>query len=176
MTFEEIKKVFIKYNGSLFAMAREEKEAYENYKKLNVSEETVEKWRQEIFYDLWGQLEINGSSVLFNKMYSLLESKHNKKNLLMLRDALYKVNYDNPKINVSISETVLGRKELSEKSGMVFWAYDLGEQEIAKELLQFVWRIAAVQTSDEHIKFRLERAKKKCYLISSKINYLTFPD
>lgn len=32
MTFEEIKKVFIKYNGSLFAMAREEKEAYENYK------------------------------------------------------------------------------------------------------------------------------------------------
>lgn len=79
MTFEEIKKVFIKYNGSLFAMAREEKEAYENYKKLNVSEETVEKWRQEIFYDLWGQLEINGSSVLFNKMYSLLESKHNKK-------------------------------------------------------------------------------------------------
>lgn len=78
----------------------------------------------------------------------------------MLRDALYKMNYDNPKINVSISETVLGRKELSEKSGMVFWAYDLGEQEIAKELLQFVWRIAAVQTSDEHIKFRLERAKK----------------
>ena len=28
MTFEEIKKIFFNYDGSLFAMAREEKEAY----------------------------------------------------------------------------------------------------------------------------------------------------
>ena len=31
MTFEEVKKAFFRYDGSLFAMAREEKEAYESY-------------------------------------------------------------------------------------------------------------------------------------------------
>ena len=89
MTCEEVKKVFFKYDGSLFAMAMEEKEVYENYKLLNISEETVEKWRQ--------------------------------------------------------------------------------------ELLKFVWNLVKVQTSDEKIKLRLERNIKKCYLISSKINYSTFP-
>ena len=84
-------------------------------------------------------------------------------------------NYANPKVNVCISETVLGRKDLSERSGMIFGAYDLGEQEMAKELLQFVWELVTVQTSDEKIKSRLERNIKKCYLISSKINYSTFP-
>ena len=58
---------------------------------------------------------------------------------------------------------------------MIFWAYDLGEQEMAKELLQFVWELVTVQTSDEKIKSRLERNIKKCYLISSKINCSTFP-
>ena len=44
-----------------------------------------------------------------------------------------------------------------------------------QELLKFVWKLVKVQTSDEKIKLRLERNIKKCYLISSKINYSTFP-
>lgn len=175
MTFEEVKKVFFKYDGSLFAMAREEKEAYENYKLLNISEETEERWRQELFLNLWEQLKENGSSDLFNRMYNISENIHNRENLLILKEALHKVNYVNPKVNVCISEAVLGRKELSERSGMIFWAYDLGEREIAKELLLFVWELVTVQTSDEKIKSRLKRNVKKCYLISSKINYITFP-
>lgn len=176
MTFVEAKKVFFKYDGSLFAMAREEKDNYEKYKLLNIPLETVDKWRQELFINLWEQLKENGSYVLFNRMYNIVENKHNKDNLLILKDALYKVNYLNQKVNASISETVLGRKDLSERSGMIFWAYDLDEQEIAKELLQFVWGLVTVQTSDEKIKSRMERIMKKCYLVSFKINYLTFPN
>ena len=175
MTFEEVKKVFFKYDGSLFAMAREEKEAYENYKLLNISEETVENWRQELFLDLWEQLKETGASDLFNRMYNLSENRHNRENLLILKEALYKVKYADPKVNACISETVLGRKDLAERSGMIFWAYDLGEKEMAKELLNFVFGLVTVQTSDENIKSRLERIIKKCYLISSKINYSTFP-
>ena len=175
MTCEEVKKVFFKYDGSLLAMAMEEKEVYENYKLLNISEKTVEKWRQELFINLWEQLKENGASDLFNRMYNLSENRHNRENLLILKEALHKVNYTNLKVNVCISETVLGRKDLSERSGMIFGAYDLGEQEMAKELLKFVWKLVKVQTSDEKIKLRLERNIKKCYLISSKINYSTFP-
>jgi len=155
-------------------MAREEKEAYESYKLLNISEEMLEKWRQELFLNLWEQLKENGSSDLFNRMYNLSESRHNRENLLILKEALHKVNYTDLKVNACISETVLGRKDLSERSGMIFWAYDLGEQEIVKELLQFVCGLLMVQTSDENIKHRLERIIKKYNLICSKINCSTF--
>lgn len=164
--FEEFKKVFLMYDGSLFSIAREEKEAYESYKLLNISEETLEKWRQELFLNLWEQLKENGSSDLFNRMYNLSDGRHNRENLLILRDALHKVTYTNLKVNACISEIVLGRKDLSERSGMIFWAYDLGEQEIAEELLLFVLGLLMVQTSDEIIKHRLERLIQKCNLIS----------
>ena len=156
MTFEEVKKAFFRYDGSLFAMAREEKEAYESYKLLNIPEES-------------------GSSELFNRMCNLSENRHSRENLLILKEALYKVNYTNPKVNAYICEAILGRKDLSERSGMIFWAYDLGEYEMAKELLQFIWKLATVQTSDKNVKSRLDRIIKKSYLISSKINYPTFP-
>ena len=175
MTVKEVKKVFFRYAGSLFAMAREHKEAYDCYKLLNISEETAEAWRQELFFDLWEQLKESGSGELFNRMYNLSENRHNRENLLILKDALYKINYTNPKVNAYICETILGRKDLSERSGMIFWAYDLGEFEMAKELLQFSLELATVQTSDKNVKSRLDRIIKKSYLISSKINYSTFP-
>lgn len=175
MTFEDVKKVFFKYDGSLFAMAREEKEAYEGYKRLNISEEMAEEWRQELFFDLWEQLKESGASELFHRMYNLSENKHSRENLLILKEALYKVNYTNPKVNACICEAILGRKDLSERSGMIFWAYDLGEFEMTKELLQFSRGLATVETSDKSVKSRLDRIMKKSYLISSQINDSTFP-
>lgn len=86
-------------------MAREEKEAYENYKLLNITEETVEKWRQELFLNLWKQLKENGSSDLFNRMYNLSENRHNREDLLILKEALHKVNYANVTICLKISNS-----------------------------------------------------------------------
>ena len=77
-------------------------------------------------------------------------------------------------MNALISETVLGRKELKERSGLIFWAYDLGEEEIARKLLNFVKDLLKVEASDNRIKLRLERDLKKCNLISEKINYFDF--
>ena len=174
MTFEEIKKIFFNYDGSLFAMAREEKEAYEQIKLLNISEKTFESWRQELFLQLWNELKENGKSDLFNRMYNLADYSHNKENLLILAEALHYINYINQNVNALISETVLGRKELKERSGLIFWAYDLGEEEIARKLLNFVKDLLKVEASDNRIKLRLERDLKKCNLISEKINYFDF--
>lgn len=173
MTLEDAKKAFMKYDGSLFAMAREEKETYESYQLLNIPDEMADKWRQELFLDVWEQLKENGSSALFHRMYHLSESRHDKENLFILRDALHKVNYQTPKENASIAETVLGRKALSERSGMVFWAYDLDEHELAEELLQLVMELVAVPTSDEKIRERLERVRKKCDQIRAELKLST---
>ena len=45
MTFDEAKKLYINCNCSLFVMAREEKEAYDEYRLLNISRTTEEEWR-----------------------------------------------------------------------------------------------------------------------------------
>ncbi len=175
MTLNEVKKTFFRYDGSLFAMAGEEKEAYESYKLLNISEEMAEAWRQELFFDLWEQLKESGSGELFNRMYNLSENRHSREDLLILKEALHKVNYTDSKVNAYICEAILGRKDLSERSGMIFWAYDLGEFEMAKELLRFSQDLATVQTSDKNVKSRLDRIITKSYLISSEVNDSTFP-
>lgn len=89
---------------------------------------------------------------------------------MILKEALNKVSYTNPEVNACIVETVLGRKDLSQRSGMIFWAHDLGDQKLAKELLQFVMKLLTVRTSDEKLKSRLDRNIRTCYLISSNIN------
>lgn len=80
-----------------------------------------------------------------------------------MKEVLNEVNYENPIINACISETVLGRKDISERSGMVFGAYDLNEKEIAKELLQFVMNLLSIQVSDEKIMSRFERDIKNIF-------------
>ena len=55
MTFEEVKKAFFRYDGSLFAMAREEKEAYESYKLLNIPEPLIWKIKSECIWRCWDE-------------------------------------------------------------------------------------------------------------------------
>lgn len=118
MLMNEAKEIYFKYDCSLFAMAREENILYEEFKFLNIADTTLDEWKQEKFLSLWQQLKESGSSNLFNRMYNLTENNHNRENLLILKEALYKVKYDSFKTNAYISEIILGRKVFFERSGM----------------------------------------------------------
>lgn len=170
MTIDEAKELFFRYNCSLFAMAREEKEAYENYKKLNISSSTENKWKKELFISLAKQLKISGESELFNRMYNLSDNQHDKERLVALIQALNEVVLKDSKTIAIVCETVLGRKALSERTGMVFWAYDLGEQEIAKKLLMFVWVLLSKHKVETNLQARYERDIKKCSMINSELS------
>lgn len=167
MTIEEAKKLYFKYDCSLFAMARENKNAYENYKTLKLSNAIEQEWNQELFFILWEQLKETGESVFFNRMHHLTEKFHNRESLIIMKEALNFIKYDNLENKVCISETVIGRKEITVRSGMIFWAYDLGEKELAVELLRFVMNLLNSETSDEEIRSRIERDMKKCVMMDS---------
>lgn len=170
MTISEAKELYFKYDCSLFAIAREEKEAYENYRNLNVSNVIENGWKKELFIILAQQLKTSGESELFNRMYNLSENQHDKENLIILRQALSDVVFKDFETIACVSETVLGRKEVSLRSGMVFWAYDLGEREIAKELLMFIWNLLGNRTVESNLQTRFERGIKKCCMIDSELN------
>ena len=172
MLMDEAKEIYFKYDCSLFVMAREENILYEEFKFLNIADTTLDEWKQEKFLSLWQQLKKSGSSNLFNRMYNLTENNHNRENLLILKEALYKVKYDSFKTNAYISEIILGRKVFSERSGMIFWAHDIGEHEIAMELIKFVIKLLDINTDNKNLISRCERDKQKCYLISSELNYV----
>lgn len=173
MTVEEAKKIYIKYDCSLFSMAREEKKAYSEFMKINISETMLEEWKQELFLFWLKELKENGSSKLFNKMFQLSENMHKKETVLTLKEALNYVKYESLETNVCIAEMILGRKELSVRSGMIFQAYDLGEYEMAKELLNLVDRLLDFQTNDKYLLCRCERATNKCHLIGCELNFAT---
>ena len=117
-------------------MAREQKRAYEDYKTLNLSKEIEDKWRKELFIILYEQLKETRESALFNGMYHLAENFHNKESLIIMKEALNYIRYDSIENKLCISETVIGRKEITVRSGMIFWAFDLNEIELSEELLK----------------------------------------
>ncbi len=169
MTLKEAKTIYLKYDCSLFAMAREEKLAYETYKLLNIPSLVEEKWRQEWIGILVERLKKSGSYELFNKIEDILEDCHNRKNLFVLKKALDYVIFENPEMRASVAEAILGRKDLSARSGMIFWAYDIGEHRIAKELLQFVMNLLTNQSVEEEISSRFKRNITTAGMINSEL-------
>lgn len=167
MTMEEAKNLYIKYDCSLFGMAREEKDSYEAFQALNISKVVLDNWRQELFDTLWIELRKTGEISIFTKMAYLSENVHNLERLNIMRSALEYIEYKDLKTKAYVSETLLGRKDIPVRSGMVFWAYDIGEQEVAKELLKYVMELLNSEENDENIKTRIKRDMERCYKLDS---------
>ena len=109
ITLEDAKEMYLKYDCSTFAMAREDQPFYEVYRKLNIPKEMQEKWKQELFDQLKDQLKIKGSYRLFNRLYNIAENGHrykdnryryNRERLIALKEALAFIKYDNLQDNV----------------------------------------------------------------------------
>lgn len=176
MTIEEAKELYFKYDCSLFGMAREELFAYNEYKALNIPKITEAGWRQELFDVLLTELTKTGEASLFDRMYDLSDGSHNKDRLGIMKGALEYIKYDSLQTKAFISETIIGRTDIAARRGMIFWAYDVGEQESAKELLRFVVNLLNSEKCDEDTISRIKRDIKKCCIIDSYLGLDVCPD
>lgn len=170
MNIEEAKKFYLKYDGSYFGMAREEQGKYEEYEKLEISKSVEGEWDNEILNTLKEHLKDTGEVKVFDRIYDIAERRHTRERLLILIQSLRDVKYDDLVMNARLSETMLGRKALSERSGMIFWAYDIGEPEIAEKLLAYVLGILNSQEIGADLVARYDRDRKKCYEIATELN------
>jgi hypothetical protein len=89
MTLQEAKKLFISYDCSKFALARENVEQYEEYKKLNIEKEVENEWREEKLVSDY-QMIINNPKdgnnwMIFNKMYNLVEVLKKSKSIEIIQ-------------------------------------------------------------------------------------------
>lgn len=155
MTIEEARNVYQKNNCSLFVMAREDFDNYILYRELNIDKKSEQQWREEIINNLILKLKETGNDCIFEQLYDLMEGFHGKKNLEFLMEALDYVKIYDDKLSLCIAECIMGRKILSVRSGMIFWAYDIGEKGIAIILIKKVMSLINIKTDDREIKERI---------------------
>lgn len=161
MTLEEAKKLYKKNNCSLFVMAREDADNYILYKKLNIDGTIEKKWRMELIEDLVNLLEENGDSRIYNQLYDLSIVFHDKKRLELMIKLIDKVNVEDVKTSLCIAETIMGRKMLSARSGMIFWAYDIGLRNETVTLIRKALSFMNVQPDNAEDEVRVSKDQKK---------------
>ena len=161
MTLEEAKKIYKKNNCSLFVMAREDVDNYVLYEKLNIDGSIEQKWRMEVIEELVNLLEENGDGRIFNRLYDLSAGFHDKERLELMIKLIDKVRIEDVKTSLCIAETIMGRKVLSARSGMIFWAYDIGLTDEAVKLIQKVLSLINIQTDNEEDMTRVSGDRKK---------------
>lgn len=169
MTLNEAKTLYQKYNCSLFSIFREcEPRDYEYISSL--PPKTLYKWSKEKLMELYGQLKEEGSWEKLYKIVVVFKSAKNRKNLLIVLDALHLVNYSEPNINAIVAGIVTGETIFPFKDGLIYIAYDMGEKKIANELLQFAYKLVSVQTSDSDIKRSFEWTLERCANLETLLN------
>ena len=161
MTLEEAKKVYKKNNCSLFVMAREDMDNYTLYKKLNIDRVLEQKWELEVIEDFVKQLEESGDSRIFNRLYDLSVGFHDKERLFLMIKLIDKVRVEDVTTSLCIAETIMGRKLLSVRSGMIFWAYDLGLKDETIMLIRKVLSLIDIQFNDKVDEARVTRDQRK---------------
>ena len=161
MTLEEAKKVYKKNNCSLFVMAREDKDNYNLYKKLNVDKSFEEKWQIEEIDDLVKRLDECGDARIFNRIYDLCVDFRDTERLCLMIKLIDKIIIKDVTTSLCIAETIMGRKMLSIRSGMIFWAYDLELKDEAKILIRKVLSLVDIQSDEKEEKTRAIRDYKK---------------
>lgn len=161
MRIEEARNIYKKNNCSLFVMAREDVDNYTAYKELNIDKKIERQWTVEVIEDLVNSLKETGDSKIFNQLYDLSVSLHDRERLMLMIKSMNAVKIKNAETSLCIAETIIGRKILSVRSGMVFWAYDLGEKEEAVILIEKALSFINIKANDIKVKERVNRDLKK---------------
>ena len=134
MDIFEAERYFKQYNGLTFHMYREEPGKYETFKRLRLSDTTLEEWRQEILDDLFMKLKTDTdlSWVTIGTIIEVLQNTRSLKNSngLRLLKALEDLQADE-KQQILILEHFAGRVE-SHIDGGIYWY--LHNTELKEEL------------------------------------------
>ena len=159
-----VKEIFRSYDCSTYVMARNNQKEYESYKELNVPKKTELEWKSEMIEEYSKTISKKTSKgdkwKLINKMCELVESTRYTKNLDLIYETIKNEisNFD-AKERVIISETINGRKHISQRSGLIFLSYDIGQTNLAKRYGELSLELLNVKNSDEALDNRIKNSR-----------------
>lgn len=131
MTLEEAKKLFISSGCSLHGVFRNNgQEVYEEFLRIS-SEPQRENWTMELLDYLFGQLKETGDYKLFTEMNLYYENLYKKYDLQIMKDAYKYIQFNSDLGRKIIMSCLTGTKDISCRSGLIFWSYDTKQYEVA---------------------------------------------
>jgi len=166
-TIEQAKEFFKGMGCSHFHMDREFPERYQEYRLLNISEQTETEWREEQFDEYYlSIMEGIDKDLLwsiYSSMYDLFEViKTNTTLMKMLEATKYIRNKVPLKDRVIVAETINGRGMRQFRQGLIYSAYDLGDIATATEFVKLSLHFATYQGRAELRLDRCQRAIELC--------------
>lgn len=160
---EIAKSEFLKYGCSMFAMARESDFYHEgSFDKLNIPEATLYQWSREKLDELFKEIIETGSVSLFAQLGEILENYCSKENLLLAEKAMANVRIKDSQSAAILAETLLGRRTIKVRDGLILKAYDLGERDFAHSFLVKAKEILSQTSPDEMERSRIGRDRDRC--------------
>lgn len=160
---EMAKSEFLKYGCSEFAMARESRFYVDgSFSKLNIPKTTLCQWSQEKIDDLHRQIARTGSALIFAEMGRVVENYCSRENLQMVEKTMTMVNLRDSQSLAIVAETLLGRKIIKVRDGLIFKAYDMGEKKLAISWLNKTKELLEQTRSNDENRLRINNDAARC--------------
>jgi hypothetical protein len=174
LSLEEAKDLFMSMNCSTFVMAREDLPLYELYRKLNIDKQIEKKWREEKLLDYYNKVKEGVEETDIIKIYNYMEDiVENLKTLNSLKIIMEVTTIILIKLKdidrVIIAESIIGRLDISERSGFIYGSYDLGDKDLACCFFNLILSLIDFECKDKNIIKRLDNIKKLYGIIKNEL-------
>lgn len=161
MSKDEAKRAFLDSGCSTFTMARENLPLYERYLALGIDKETELSWRKERFYEI---LNSPRQPSYWKRIDKLIELAQSIKQIKFFHEIYIELNKIQPTLEdferVIIAETLIGRLSVTERSGVIFMTYDLGDKQLSSKFVELTSNLLAFETEENDLLVRIDNAKK----------------
>ena len=164
MTTDEAKELYLKSNCSYFIMCTYHYSSYMEYRQLGLPKEQEDLWKNEKLRMLKVQMQKTGDYKIFGRLYDIAVTFRDYPRLFMMWDAFNQI--AQPLAihqRIHVAETVLGKRFLKVRSGLIYWAYDIGQKGVAILLMDQVLKYLNIgETEDPELSRRVQKGKWIC--------------
>lgn len=172
MTTSEAKEIYLKADCSYFQMCNSDYSGYLAYRRLEIAKTQEDRWKKEKMRILYRELQKTGNYLLFDRLYEVAADFRDYETLLLLVNALELIKQPmSQKQGITVAETILGKRFMKVRSGMIYWAYDNGQRGIMLLLLDYVMHcLEDAQITEVDLEKRMKKAYRLYHRIRADLN------
>ena len=172
MTIREAKEIFLKSDCSYFLMCTNNYTDYVKYRQLEIPKNQETQWKNEKIQVLYAEIRRTGNDKLFHRLYDIAAEFRDFEKLQIIMNALNSIKQPlTPNQRVTLSETILGKRAIKVRSGLIFWAYDNGQRGIAILLMDLVLDYLDIpNVTAIELEKRIRKERRLCKKIIAELN------
>ncbi len=172
MTLQEARELYLKSDCSYFEMCTRYYSDYIEYRQLELPKEQEDCWKNEKIQMLYKEIRKTGDFRLFGRMYEIAREFRDYDNLRIMLEALKRIKHPlKPRQRIIVVETILGRKSIKARSGLIYWAIDNGQKASAILLMdQALELLYITEKVDSDMEKSIRKQRRVCKNIISDLN------